>query len=196
MKPELTELNDEIVESLAAAGATHFSIARNYDKPNDKKTSSIHFFDSDKVDNNGSLNEVAYFMPDMHSPKLGKSSGFQLINRSNGIDVENVELIPREIRGRYFEFMHTDNGMCRSYYKEKNTTDLYCLQEETSASYNLYVCTQDGEPSFSVSPNPKITSFENPTCDTITGKQIVDFLAKSDFITPKVKKGRKISRKM
>lgn len=75
---------------LAELGATHFSLARNFDKHQANSVSSVHFFSGDKADDNGALDEVAYFSPDMHSPNFGPLSGFNEISRKNGQDVEDV----------------------------------------------------------------------------------------------------------
>lgn len=89
MKYPLSELTDEMREKLIELGATVCSISKNFDKPNENKVSSIHFFKDDKIID-GSLQEVAYFLPTLHSNSFGKMSGFNVVNRKNSMDLENL----------------------------------------------------------------------------------------------------------
>lgn len=89
MKYPLYELTDEILERLINLGATVCSISKNYDEPNKNKVSSIHFFKDDKIID-GCLQEVAYFIPDLHSSRFGNMSGFNEVNRKNGLDLDNL----------------------------------------------------------------------------------------------------------
>jgi hypothetical protein len=44
------------------------------------------------------------------------------------------------------KYLELDNGYCRAYYKGPNRS-LYCFQEAARGTYELLVCTRDGEPS-------------------------------------------------
>lgn len=92
MNKNLLKLNDEMIKELQKQRATHYSIAKNFDRPHVESVSSVHFFKSDKKDSNGNLSEVAYFLPEMHSKNLGEMSGFNVVSRKNSIDIDIKEL--------------------------------------------------------------------------------------------------------
>lgn len=97
MIPSLLDLTKEIVEELSNLGATHFSEAYNYYTPDGKvkMLSSVHFFKGNEIDKDGFMDEVAYFSPDM-TFKNCFLSGFNPINRKNGVDIKNIRPIPYE----------------------------------------------------------------------------------------------------
>jgi hypothetical protein len=92
-KRKLFMLNSNMVEALKQVGAKYMSASYNFDKPFQNVVSSYHFFKDNVLDANGTLPEVAYFMPSMNSYVLGKLSGFKLINRRNAIDIGVIEVI-------------------------------------------------------------------------------------------------------
>lgn len=91
MDIHLSELNDKMIDRLKELKATHYSVAFNFDKPNHNKASSVHFFSSDKKDEKGYLDEVAYFNQDFHNFTRGELSGFNEISRKNGLDINNIK---------------------------------------------------------------------------------------------------------
>jgi len=95
-------LSTNICRQITLLGATHYSLAKNYNKPYQHSVSSIHFFTSNVPDHSGALPEIAYFIPDLHSRELGALSGFKEISRLNSIDNVDVKPIPSDV------FSHTN----------------------------------------------------------------------------------------
>ena len=64
------------------------------------------------------------------------------------------------------KFHSEDNGNCRVYFKRGRA--LYCYQEEMRGKFVAYRCSNDGEPSYTV------TLMENPQCpgETTTGQSL------------------------
>jgi hypothetical protein len=84
-------LNNEMIALTLKLNVTHYSIAKNYDHPNNNQVSSIHFFTGDIPDEKNCFPECAYFIPSMHSNRFGALSGFSVINRPNGLDTKLIE---------------------------------------------------------------------------------------------------------
>lgn len=78
-------ITSEMLDTLIKLKVTHYSVARNFDKPNEHEISSVHFFDSNVRDDMGGFSEVAYYLPTMYD------NGFNKIQRSNQIDTGLVE---------------------------------------------------------------------------------------------------------
>lgn len=53
-----------------------------------------------------------------------------------------------------------DNGFCRVYYRSGK--DLLCYQESIGTSFALYVCSRDGEPSYSIDHKPYLPGTPSP----------------------------------
>lgn len=70
MDSNLYDITDKMIEKIKEEGATHYTVSKNFDKPHQHLVSSVHFFKGIEKDENGSLNEVAYFSPAMHSFEL------------------------------------------------------------------------------------------------------------------------------
>ena len=89
----LIMLTAEMKTRLKKLHATDYSKAYNFETPDFKQLSSIHYFKGSVKDENGCLNEVAYFMPSMHI-ESEPLSGFVEINRKNQVDTDNVRELP------------------------------------------------------------------------------------------------------
>lgn len=53
-----------------------------------------------------------------------------------------------------FKYDYTESGFCRVHFKTKHPKGhmlFYCIMEETKDTVGFYRCTQDGEPSHTVS---------------------------------------------
>ncbi|URC15345.1 hypothetical protein GD1_221 [Paraglaciecola Antarctic GD virus 1] len=87
-------LNTPILKQLIKLGVTHYSLAKNYGKPNQDQVSSVHFFTSDVPDDAGGYPEVAYMIPDFVDTFLPERKqtliGFSKITRTNHFDINLV----------------------------------------------------------------------------------------------------------
>jgi hypothetical protein len=71
-------------------------------------------------------------------------------------------------------YTKTDDGFCRAYYRDKDTTQLFCVNKvggDGRYGYALFECTDDGEPLWSVS-SESIATIEKSKDDTITDQEI------------------------
>jgi hypothetical protein len=78
------------------------------------------------------------------------------------------------------KFRSEDNGNWRVYYtdsRKRMRNKLYCWQNDGSwgrTFWRFYVCSKDGEPSYSISP-PDATPL--PPGETSTGRALREYLA-------------------
>lgn len=74
----------------------------------------------------------------------------------------------------------SDPGFCRAYYKNPENRALYCVQYgiRPTDDVELYVCTDDGEPSHRVRTDNKL--IERPPIGSPGENFINDFISKID----------------
>lgn len=65
-------------------------------------------------------------------------------------------------------YVRTENGFCSVYYRRADTRKLYCFQlaDNRSKTFDLMVCTQDGEPSHKVDRPYTISRLPPDDCAT------------------------------
>lgn len=76
-------------------------------------------------------------------------------------------------------FLSVDGDNCRVYYRSQGGA-LYCFQRDNKTDFNLYPCTEEGEPLHTV-PIEWIKAIDEPPKDGSIGEQLDQFLAKYPY---------------
>lgn len=80
-------------------------------------------------------------------------------------------LITEECPLKLINLTRIDNDNCRVYYRDAENR-LFCYQQSTRGSYELFVCSRDGEPSHAIDQQAhKIDVFPSTKCATAIGFQ-------------------------
>ncbi len=74
-----------------------------------------------------------------------------------------------------------DNGLCRVYYND-DIKGLLCYQSSIGSSFELYECTQDGEPSHCIPFEKYLEVTEYPRGDSRVESDLRDWLFKKNVI--------------
>lgn len=91
-----------------------------------------------------------------------------------------------------YKFLQENNSFCRVYYRNIENKKLYCMQLNGKDSFELFECTKDAEPSFTVKFDKN--ELDLPYGDTKIGEELIRFLTIKEtpnFILVKRIKGKK-----
>lgn len=74
-------------------------------------------------------------------------------------------------------FLSEDNGYCRVYYRDDKGR-LLCYQESMKGIFELYLCTSEGEPSYSIDHSQYVEHTQLPEGNSSTEKLLRKWLVK------------------
>ena len=84
----------------------------------------------------------------------------------------------------HFKYHSTMNGYCHVLYTIKNSKGqrlIYCIQKVSGDEYEVLRCSQDGEPSYPITPKDGVT-FDLPTGDDSTDREVSQWLTEQGLV--------------